>query len=86
MDPLDIEAGDIVGIGIHTANALRGYAIGKMARERGAHVVFGGIHATLYPSEAHELGGANAVVKGDGDVVWAESAVGLLARNAAASL
>ena len=34
-------------------------------------MVFGGIHATLYPSEAHELGGAHAVVKGDGDVVWA---------------
>jgi radical SAM superfamily enzyme YgiQ (UPF0313 family) len=70
LDPLSIEAGDIVGIGIHTANALRGYAIGKVARERGAYVVFGGIHATLYPNEAHELGGAHAVVKGDGDVVW----------------
>jgi radical SAM superfamily enzyme YgiQ (UPF0313 family) len=72
VDPLDIQAGDIVGIGIHTANALRGYEIGKMARQRGAHVVFGGIHATLYPAEAHELGGAHAVVKGDGDVVWAK--------------
>ena len=70
MDPEQIHAGDIVGIGIHTANALRGYTIGKIARERGAYVVFGGIHATLYPNEAHELGGAHAVVKGDGDVVW----------------
>jgi radical SAM superfamily enzyme YgiQ (UPF0313 family) len=70
LDPLDIRPDDVVGIGIHTANALRGYAIGKMARERGAYVVFGGIHATLYPSEAHQLGGAHAVVKGDGDVVW----------------
>ena len=33
-------------------------------------MVFGGIHATLYPDEARELGGAHAVVKGDGDVVW----------------
>ena len=32
------------------------------ARARGATVVFGGIHATLYPDEAHELGGAHAVV------------------------
>ncbi len=71
IDLSTILAGDVVGIGIHTANALRGYAIGKLARERGAHVVFGGIHATLYPNEAHELGGAHAVVKGDGDVVWA---------------
>ena len=68
-----IQAGDIVGIGIHTANALRGYKIGKLARERGAYVVFGGIHATLYPNEAHELGGAHAVVKGDGDVVWSKA-------------
>ena len=33
-------------------------------------MVFGGIHATLYPEEAHELGGAHAVVRGDGDVIW----------------
>lgn len=70
VDPTQIQVGDVVGIGIHTANALRGYKIGKIARERGAYVVFGGIHATLYPNEAHELGGAHAVVKGDGDVVW----------------
>jgi radical SAM superfamily enzyme YgiQ (UPF0313 family) len=71
MDPLQIEKGDAVGISIHTGNALRGYAIGKIARSRGAYVVFGGIHATLYPEEAHRLGGAHAVVKGDGDLVWA---------------
>lgn len=72
IDPDRIQAGDIVGIGIHTANALRGYEIGKIARARGAYVIFGGIHATLYPSEAHELGGAHAAVKGDGDLVWAK--------------
>ena len=71
LDPERIEKGDAVGIGIHTANALRGYEIGKIAREREAHVIFGGIHATLFPEEAMELGGAHAVVKGDGDVVWA---------------
>jgi len=73
LEPLDlhtIKSGDIVGIGIHTGNALRGYEIGTAARARGATVVFGGIHATLYPDEAHELGGAHAVVCGDGDVVW----------------
>jgi tRNA A37 methylthiotransferase MiaB len=70
IDPSSIRAGDIVGIGVHTANALRGYQIGKMARDRGAYVIFGGIHATLYPAEAIELGGAHAVVQGDGDQVW----------------
>lgn len=70
--PESIQPGDIVGIGIHTANALRGFEVGRIARERGAYVVFGGIHATLFPNEAHELGGAHAVVKGDGDMVWAK--------------
>jgi radical SAM superfamily enzyme YgiQ (UPF0313 family) len=65
-----VQAGDVVGIGIHTGNALRGYEVGREARARGAWVVFGGIHATLYPDEPHELGGAHAVVKGDGDVAW----------------
>ena len=75
LEPLDftsIRSGDIVGIGIHTGNALRGYEVGRAARDAGATVVFGGIHATLYPDEAHELGGAHAVVKGDGEVVWAQ--------------
>ncbi|HEY7498372.1 MAG TPA: radical SAM protein [Vicinamibacterales bacterium] len=66
-----VEPGDVVGIGIHTGNALRGYAIGREARARGATVVFGGIHATLYPDEAREHGAAVAVVKGDGDLIWA---------------
>src|SRR3954464_3710323 len=71
FDPATIAPGDVVGIGIHTGNALRGYEVGREARERGAHVVYGGIHATLYPDEAHELGGAHAVVRGDGDLAWA---------------
>ena len=73
LDPVNLEgiaAGDVVGIGIHTGNALRGYEIGRQARARGAWVVFGGIHATLFPDEVHEHGSAHAVVKGDGDVVW----------------
>jgi hypothetical protein len=67
LDPASISPGDVVGIGIHTGNALRGYEVGKLARERGAWVIYGGIHATLYPDEAIELGGGHAVVKGDGD-------------------
>src|SRR5438270_88295 len=75
LDPSGVEPGDVVGIGIHTGNALRGYEIGRMARERGAWVVFGGIHATLFPEEARKLGAAHSIVKGDGDVVWAEALV-----------
>jgi tRNA A37 methylthiotransferase MiaB len=70
VDPATFAPGDVVGIGIHTGNALRGYAIGRLARARGAWVVFGGIHATLFPEEAREQGEAHAVVRGDGDIVW----------------
>src|SRR5690242_7287315 len=65
-----LRPGDVIGIGVHTANALRGLELGRMARQRGAWVIFGGIHASLYPDEAFELGGAHAVVKGDGDGIW----------------
>jgi len=68
--PESIEPGDIVGISVHTGNALRGYQVGRMARARGAWVVYGGIHATLFPGEALERGEAHAVVKGDGDIAW----------------
>jgi hypothetical protein len=73
LEPIDtatIQAGDVVGIRLHTGNALRGYEVGREARARGAWVVFGGIHSTLFPDEAHEVGGAHAVVRGDGDLVW----------------
>ena len=75
LEPWDsaaVSAGDVVGIGIHTGNAVQGYEIGKRARASGAYVVFGGIHATLYPEEAATLGDAHSVVKGDGDLVWAQ--------------
>jgi tRNA A37 methylthiotransferase MiaB len=74
LHPLQLDTiapGDVVGIGIHTGNALRGYELGLLARQRGAFVVFGGIHATLFPDEVREHGGAHAVVTGDGDLVWA---------------
>ena len=79
--PERIHAGDIVGISVHTGNALRGYKVGAMARERGAWVVYGGIHATLFPEEALESGQAHAVVKGDGDLVWAKVVRDCLAGN-----
>lgn len=73
MDFSSVQKGDIVGIGIHSVNAGRGYAIGRQLRGQGAYVVYGGIHATLYPEEAFEQGAAHVVVKGDGDIVWAQA-------------
>lgn len=79
IDPATLHSGDIVGISVHTGNALRGYEVGRMARERGAWVVYGGIHATLYPEEAFERGHAHSVVRGDGDLVWASVVTDCLA-------
>jgi radical SAM superfamily enzyme YgiQ (UPF0313 family) len=77
--PESIAPGDIVGISVHTGNALRGYQVGRMARARGAWVVYGGIHATLFPEETFERGQAHAVVKGDGDVAWGKVVTDCLA-------
>jgi hypothetical protein len=70
LDPATIHPGDVVGISVHTGNALRGYEVGKLAKDRGATVVYGGIHATLFPDEPFERGFADHVVKGDGDIAW----------------
>jgi hypothetical protein len=85
LAPMNVDAvgpGDAVGIGIHTSNALRGYELGMTLRRRGAFVIFGGVHATLYSDEALNLGSAHAVAKGDGEIVWKE----ILADCAAGTL
>lgn len=64
----ELERGDLVGISIHTFNALHGYELARRARERGAAVVFGGPHASVFPEETLRFG--DAVVTGDGDQVW----------------
>ena len=71
-----VQPGDVVGIGIHTANALRGYAIGRLAKQRGATVIYGGIHATLYPDEAREHGEARRRRQGRRRTDLVESARG----------
>jgi radical SAM superfamily enzyme YgiQ (UPF0313 family) len=76
--PESIKSGDIVGISVHTGNALRGYEVGRMARGRGAWVIYGGIHATLFPEEALLHGEAHAVVRGDGDVAWGKVVIDCL--------
>ena len=35
MDMTTVQAGDVVGVGIHTGNALEGYNVGREARARG---------------------------------------------------
>jgi radical SAM superfamily enzyme YgiQ (UPF0313 family) len=69
FDPEIVRPGDIVGVGIHSGNCLPGYRIIREAKERGATVIVGGIHPTIFPEEPLEMG-ADAVVKGGGDVIW----------------
>jgi radical SAM superfamily enzyme YgiQ (UPF0313 family) len=69
FDPGLVRSGDIVGIGISTGNCLAGYNILKEAKSRGAMVIVGGIHPTIFPDEPLEMG-ADAVVTGNGDLVW----------------
>lgn len=69
FNPELVGAGDVVGIGISSGNCLPGYRVLRQAKERGATVIVGGIHATIFPDEPLEMG-ADAVVTGNGDVVW----------------
>jgi hypothetical protein len=61
--------GDIVEIGISTGNCRAGYDIVRQAKLKGATVIVGGIHPTIFPDEPLEMG-ADAVVTGNGDLVW----------------
>lgn len=69
FDPAIVNPGDIVGIGISTGNCLPGYRALREAKGRGAVVIMGGIHATIFPDEPLEMG-ADSVVTGNGDAVW----------------
>jgi radical SAM superfamily enzyme YgiQ (UPF0313 family) len=69
FDPARVHAGDIVGVGISTGNCLAGYRMVREAKARGAQVIVGGVHATIFPDEPLEMG-ADAVVTGNGDLVW----------------
>lgn len=69
FDPEAVGSGDIVGIGISTGNCRAGYGILKKAKSKGATVIVGGIHPTIFPNEPLEMG-ADAVVTGNGDTVW----------------
>jgi len=69
FNPDEIGPGDIVGVGIHTGNCRPGYRVVREAKKRGATVIVGGIHPTIFPYEPLQAG-ADAVVKGGGDLIW----------------
>jgi radical SAM superfamily enzyme YgiQ (UPF0313 family) len=69
FDAEKVGPGDIVGVGIHTANCRPGYRVVQAAKKRGATVIVGGVHGTIFPEEPLEMG-ADAVVKGNADLIW----------------
>jgi radical SAM superfamily enzyme YgiQ (UPF0313 family) len=71
FNPESVGPGDIVGVGIHTGNCRPGYRVVRAAKERGATVIVGGVHGTIFPEEPLEMG-ADAVVKGNADLIWKE--------------
>ena len=71
FDPMTVGPGDIVGVGIHTGNCRPGYRVVEAAKKRGATVICGGVHPTIFPDEPLEMG-ADAVVKGNADLIWKE--------------
>ncbi len=56
---------DLVCIQVYITNAYRAYAIADTYRERGAHVVLGGLHVTSMPDEA--LAHADTIIVGPGE-------------------
>ena len=66
----EVQRGDLLGISIHTFNAIHGYALAKEAKKRGATVVFGGPHSSIFPEETLKHG--DAVVTGDAEVIWSD--------------
>lgn len=69
FDANRVGPGDIVGVGIHTGNCRPGYRVVREAKKRGATVIVGGVHGTIFPEEPLEMG-ADAVVKGNADLIW----------------
>ena len=63
FNPATVAPGDIVGIGISTGNCIPGYRALREAKAKGATVIVGGIHATIFPEEPLRMG-ADAVITG----------------------
>src|SRR5205823_7830128 len=60
----------VVGITVHLTFAERAYALARWYRERGAKVIFGGLHVLSCPDEVRPH--ADAIVVGEGVHAWPE--------------
>ncbi len=69
FDPNSVGCGDIVSVSVLTNNCREAYRVVRAAKASGASVIVGGPHCTLLPEEALRFG-ADAVVRGEGDVIF----------------
>ncbi len=60
----------VVGITVHLTFAQRAYALARWYRQRGAKVVFGGLHVISCPAEAAPH--ADAIAIGEGVQLWGQ--------------
>ncbi len=70
FDKTEYEECDLVGISAMTCQALTGYKIAALFREKKIPVVMGGIHPTMNEEEALQY--ADVVVKGEAENLWPE--------------
>ncbi|HXF63771.1 MAG TPA: radical SAM protein [Caldilineaceae bacterium] len=69
--PLDtLREGDLVGISAMTTDIDRAEGIARRARQQGAGVVVGGVHATLLPEHVQTF--AHSTMVGEGYFTWQE--------------
>lgn len=69
----DIEVSDsydIVAISSMTVNTYRSYELAEQFREKGAHVVMGGVHTSMVPEEA--VPHVDTLIIGEGESAWVE--------------
>jgi radical SAM superfamily enzyme YgiQ (UPF0313 family) len=59
---------DLVVIQVYTGNAYRAYTLADHYRQRGSHVILGGLHVTAMPQEASQH--ADTIALGPGDEVF----------------
>lgn len=69
VSPVDIDSdADIIAISCLTPSALHAYELADLFRSKGKHVVLGGTHTTLLPSEAALH--ADTVFIGEAESIW----------------
>jgi radical SAM superfamily enzyme YgiQ (UPF0313 family) len=77
----DVLSADVIGIGIMTATARRGYELAQWIKRLAPQVtvVLGGVHATMMPQEAAQYG--DVVVCGEGETVIEAIAAGQITHG-----